>query len=230
MANAPARSETVDARGLGSASGSVTFSDDPPSITGNDATITIDTPRYVHVLRDGGGNAATVTVLDQYGDPFRGARVSLSSNLDDVFPGGGRVFAVGRSGSQRFTYDYSGPGGVIETLSVFHGVDSLSSSGATARVYWAADAAPNDDDLPRTVLTGDIRRKHIVVADTGVTPVLLEYDGNDRFNVAGDPVSLAFFESVLAAELKFENPDAELEWSSYRAGSSRSVAEYNLIP
>ena len=232
VANAPARSETVDASGLGSASGSVAFSDDPPSIAGNDATITIDTPRYVHVLRDGGGNAATVTVLDQYGDPFPGARVSLSSNLDDVFPGGGRVFAVGRSGSQRFNYEYSGPGGVTETLSVSHGVDSVSLSGATATVYWAADAGPKDDDFARPVLAGDIRRRHIVVddAEPGVTPVLLEYDGNDRFNVAGEPVSLAVFESVLADELKLENPDGQLEWSSYRAGSARSVAEYNLIP
>ena len=63
-----------------------------------------------------------------------------------------------------------------------------------------------------------------------MTPVLLEYDANDRFNVADEPVSLAIFESVLADELKLKDPDAQLEWSTYRAGSARSVAEYNLIP
>ena len=73
-------------------------------------------------------------------------------------------------------------------------------------MYWAADAGPDDDDLARPVLAGDISRRHIVVddAEPDVTPVLLEYDDNDRFNVAGEPVSLAVFESVLADELKLE--------------------------
>ena len=231
-ANAPIRSDTVDARGRGAASGSVTFSDDPPSIAGNNATITIDTPSYAHVLSGGGGNAATVTVLDQYGEPFPGTRVSLLSSLPNVAPGGGGAFALDRNGSRRINYDYTGPGTVAETLSVSYGVDSLSPSGVAATVYWAADAGPNDDGSPRTVLTGDLRSRHIVAddAEPGVTPVLLEYDDNDRFNVAGEPVSLAFFESVLAEELRFENPDARLEWSTYRAGSARSVADFNLIP
>ena len=168
------------------------FSDDASSIAQSDATVTIDTPRYVHVLGGFAGNAATVTVLDQYGDPFPGTRVSLSSSLPRVFPGGGQALTVDRRGSHRFSYDYGGPGGVMETLRVSHGVANLSSSGVTATVYWAADAGPDDDGLARPVLAGDIRRRHIVVDDieSGVTPVVLEYDGNDRFNVSGDPVSL----------------------------------------
>ena len=231
-ANAPPRSETVDASGQGAATGEVTFSDDASSISGNNATVTLDTPRYVHVLGGFAGNAATVTVLDQYGDPFQGTRVSLSSSLPGVLPGGGGAFDVGRRGSHRFSYEYSGPGGVTETLTVSHGVDSLSPSRVDATVYWAADAGPQNDDPPRPVLTGDVRRRHIVVDDfeSGVTPVVLEYDDNDRFNVSGDPVSLAVFESVLADELKLENPDAELEWSGYRPGNASRVTEYNLFP
>ena len=229
-ANAPPRSETVDARGRGAAAGQAIFSDNAPSIARTDATITIDTRDYVHVLGDGGANAANVTVLDQYGDPFLGTRVSLISDLPGVLPGDGGAFTVDRRGSHRFSYEYSGTGGVTETLTVSHGVDSLSSSGVTATVYWAADAGPHDDGPARPVLTGDVTRRHIVVDDVegGVTPVLLEYDGNDRFNVAGDPVSLAVFESVLADELKLEDPDAELEWSNYRAGNAGRVTEYNL--
>ena len=230
VANAPPRNETVDASGQGAAAGDVIFSDDPSSIARNDATVTIDTPRYVHVLGGFAGNAATVTVLDQYGDPFPGTRVSLSSSLQGVFPGDGQAFTVDRRGSRRFSYDYGGPGGVTETLSVFHGVANLTLSEVTETVYWADDAGPDDDGPARPVLAGDIRRRHIVVDDveSGVTPVLLEYDGNDRFNVAGDPVSLAVFESVLADELKLEDPDAELEWSNYRAGNAGRVTEYNL--
>ena len=232
VANAPDRSETVDARGRGAAAGSVTFSDDPSSIARTDATVIIDTRDYVHVLGTGGGNAATVTVLDQYGDPFPGARVSLASSLPGVSPGDGQSYAVGRRGSHRFSYEYLGQGGVPETLSVSHGVGTVSSSGVTATVYWAADAGPHDDGPARPVLTGNVTRRHIVVDDveSGVTPVLLEYDDNDRFNVAGDPVSLTVFESVLADELKPETPGAELEWSGYRPGNPGRIAEYNLLP
>ncbi len=230
VANAPPRSETVDARGRGAAAGQVTFSDDAASIARDSATVAIDAPRYVHVLGGGASNAATVTVLDQYGDFFPGTRVRLSSSLPGVLPGGGGAFAVSRRGSYRFAYEYSGPGGVTETLTVSHGVDSLTSSGVAATVYWAADAGPHDDDLARPVLTGDVGRRHIVVDDgePGVTPVLLEYDGNDRFNLSGDPVSLAVFQSVLAEELKSASPDARLEWSNYRPGNDARVTEFSL--
>ena len=168
-------------------------------------------------------------MLDQYGDPFPGTGVSLISDLPGVLPGDGGAFTVDRRGSHRFSYEYSGTGGVTETLTVSRGVDSLSSSGVAATVYWAADAGPHDDGPARPVLTGDVTRRHIVV-DGGEGPVLLEYDDNDRFNLSGDPVSLAVFQSVLADELKLASPDVNLEWSNYRAGNAGRVTEYNLIP
>ena len=229
-ANAPPRSETVDARGKGAAAGAVTFSNERPSTEGTDATVTIDTRDYVHVLGGGGENAVTVTVLDQYGDPLPGTRVSLSSSPPDQFPGG--VVPVDSRGSHRFSYEYQGSGGVTQQLSVSNGVNNLGSSGVTARVYWADDAGSHDDGASRQVLTGDVTRRHIVVDDiaVGVTPVLLEYDDNDRFSVSGDPVSLTVFQSVLADELKPETPDAQLEWSNYRPGNAGRVTEYNLLP
>ena len=60
-------------------------------------------------------------MLDQYGDPFPGTRVSLISDLPGVLPGDGGAFTVDRRGSHRFSYEYSGPGGVTETLTVSHG-------------------------------------------------------------------------------------------------------------
>ena len=232
IANAPARSETVDASGQGAAAGSVTFSDDAPTIAGTNATVTIDTRDYVHVLGQGGSNAATVTVLDQYGDPLSGTTISLSSSLTGVTPGDGRAFAADGRGSHRFSYEYLGTGGVTETLTARYGVGNTTAGSQTATVYWAADAGPHDDGPARPVLSGDVRRRHIVVDDveSGVSPVLLEYDANDRFNVSGDPVSLTVFESVLAEELQLETPDAELEWSGYRPGNPGRVTEYNLLP
>lgn len=226
-ANAPPLSETVGADGRGAATGMVTFSDDPASIASGNATVTIDAPRYVHVLGDFASSVATVTALDQYGQVFPGTRVSLSSSLSNVSPDGGATAVDGR-GSSRISYTYSGAGGETGTLTVSHGVDTLSPSGAMATVHWAADAGPSDDDQARSVLTGDIRHRHIVARDAD-GPVLLEYDGNDRFNLSGNPVSLPVFESVLAEQLKLDTPTATLEWSSYRPGNPGRVTEYNLI-
>ena len=234
-ANAPPLNQTVDARGRGAAAGAVTFSDAPPSTVGNNATVTIDTRDYVHVLGGGGENAVTVTVLDQYGNPLPGTRVSLSSTPSDQFTGGGGPFDVDRRGSRRFSYEYQGPGGVVQQLSVSNGVDNLRASGVTKTVYWADDAGSHDETdspLAPRVLTGDVSRRHVVVDDSesGVTPVLLEYDDNDRFSVSGDRVSMTVFQSVLADELKPESPNAQLEWSNYRPGNAGRVTEYNLLP
>ena len=181
----------------------------------------------MHVLGDGGANAATVTVLDQYGDPFPGTRVRLGSDLPGVFPGDGQAFAVDRSGSHRFSYEYAGRGAITETLSAFHGVDNLRPSSAAGTVHWAADADSDGDD--RLVLTGDIRRRHIVVDESNGVPVVLEYDDNDRFNLSGDPVSLVVFQSALADELKRESPSVFLTWSGYRPGSAGRITEYDLV-
>ncbi len=214
------------AGGQGGSTGTLTFSDGESSIDGNNATVTIDTRRYVHVTAGVTGNTARVTVLDQYGHPFPGAKVSLGSNLSDVTLSGGD-FAVDGRGSHQFNYRYSGEGGETETLTASHGVDRTSPSGVTATVYWADDAGPSDDGTAREVLTGDVRRRHIVV-DDGDGPVLLVYDGNDRFNLRGEPTTITVFEAELALALGRGGGGLQLEWSNYRAGSDRRVTEYEL--
>ena len=222
--NAPPEFNTVHADGSPAATGSVIFSDAAPSIAATDAIVTVDTRRYVHVTGSTTGNTATVTVLDQYGNPFPGARVSLASTLDGVSPGGG---TVNSRGSYRFAYRYSGEGGVTETLTPSYGATTASLTGTAVTVYWAADAGPHDDDSARAVLAGDVRRRHIVVND-GTGPVLLVYDDNDRFDLRGSPTSMAAFEAELATALRRDTPGVTLEWSNYRPGSDRRVTEYNL--
>ena len=222
--NAPPGATTVDANGQGAATGTVTFSDEASSIAGTDAIVTVDTRDYVHTTGRGAGNTATVTVLDQYGNPFPGARVSLASSLDGVSPGSG---TVNSRGSYRFAYRYGGEGGVTETLTPSYGATTASLTGTAVTVHWTADAGPNDDDAARTVLAGDIHRRHIVVND-GTGPVLLVYDNNDRFNLQGEPTSMAAFEAELAIALRRDSPGVTLEWSNYRPGSDRRVTEYDL--
>jgi hypothetical protein len=215
---------TVDADGRPAAGGTVTFSDDAPSIAGTEAIVTVDTRRYVHVSGPSTGNTATVTVLDQYGNPFPGATVSLASSLDGVSPGSG---TVNSRGSYPFAYRYGGDGGVTETLTPSYGETTASLTGTAVTVYWTADAGQTDGGTARAVLAGDVHRRHIVVND-GTGPVLLVYDGNDRFNLRGQPASMAVFEAELATALRRDNPGLTLEWSNYSPGSEGRVTEYDL--
>ena len=224
--NAP--TATVSANGQGAASGRLIFSDEAPGIASGDATVFVETRAYVHVQDGFASNSATVTVLDQYGNPFPGAEVQLaSSGLTGTVTVDTGKFTVDGRGSRRFAYQYRGTGGETETLSVSHGVDSVSSSGVAATIYWTTDAGPSYA-TGGTVLAGDVRRKQVVV-DDGSGPVLLAYDDNDRFNLRGSPTTIAVFEAVLAEELTRGSPTGlSLAWNNYRPGSDRRVTDYSL--
>ena len=215
--NAPPGFATVDPDGVRATSGTLIFSDEAPAI----ATVTIDTPDYVHVADRGrGSNRATVTVRDQYGSPVPGAMVRLDSSLR----GAGTPRTVDNRGSYPFDYLYSGEGRVTETLTARYGLTDTSLGTRTATVYWTIDAALTGSD--RSVLGGDVDRRHIVVDDTG--PVLLVYDRNDVFNLRGAPASMADFEAELAADLRRASPSLSLSWENYATDSTRRIVEYDL--
>ena len=217
--NAPSGAVTVFANGDPAATRTLTFSDDAPSIGTDSATVTIDARDYVHLSGRSSSTSVTVTVLDQYGDPFPDTQVSLNN---------GSPSTVNSRGSHRFSHRYTGPAsGQTETLTARYGETSANTVGATTQLHWVADAGPNDDGTARDVLTGDVRRRHIVVND-GTGPVLLVYDSNDRFNLEGDPTSMAGFEAALAAALRRDAPGVELEWSNYLPDSDGRVTEYDL--
>ncbi|MXZ54152.1 MAG: hypothetical protein F4Z34_13315 [Acidimicrobiaceae bacterium] len=223
--NAP--SAIVFAEGTGAVTGRVIFSDGDSSIAPGNATVVVETRSYVHVLGGFASNSATVTVLDQYGNPFPGAKVSLASTgLTGVTLDTGEFTADGR-GSYRFAYQYRGSAGGTETLTPSYGETSAGTAGTAATVYWAADAGPSYA-AGGAVYAGDVRRRHIVAHD-GDGPVLLVYDDNDRFNLRGSPTTVAVFESVLAdAFRRGGSTGLSLAWSNYRPGSDRRVTEYSL--
>ena len=215
--NAPV---VVDTGGHPAGDRTVTFSDDASSID-QDATVIIAAPDYVLASGLTTTFSVTVTVLDQYGLPFPRAMVNLN---------GGSPATVDARGSHRFTHQYSGSGGQSQDLTVGYGVTSAGPGSATATVHWAVDGGPSSDGNVLSVLTGDVRRREIVVADNdnNSTPLLVVYDDNDRFNLRGEPTSIAVFEAVLAEALRRESPGLSLAWSNYRAGSDRRVTEYSL--
>ena len=98
--NAPPGAATVFANGYPAATGTLIFSDDAPSIASGSATVTIDARDYVHLSARSSSTGVTVTVLDQYGDPFSGTQVSLNN---------GPASTVSSRGSHRFSHEYTGP-------------------------------------------------------------------------------------------------------------------------
>ena len=119
-----------DAASTADQSGSVTFRD-AASVP---SSISIDTAEYVPVAARAGRtalNRATVTLVDQFGDPVRGAKVTLTSDLgrtdeDTDVDGasslaattGGTAteFTTGSDGSYTFGYTFASTGGDVETL------------------------------------------------------------------------------------------------------------------
>ena len=91
--------------------GSVTFSDVKPA----PKTVSVDAGLFHDAPASGSaGNAAVVTVKDQFGNPFRGAKVTLRTDQSDVgadvsLPSRARV--TGRNGSVRIGYSYEGDAG-----------------------------------------------------------------------------------------------------------------------
>jgi len=184
----------------------VVFTDADPEA----ATIGLSTQvKYLRAARSStrpASNAVIANVADQYGQPFRGAKVQLAST--SAFFSSSRSFvATGPSGTARITYQHSGTGGSTETLTA-----SLADVGAggptgTADFLWASDPPIGSEETTSgatyEVLAADPQRNEVVVdlADGFGTPTVVVYDGDDRFRLDGRVVSLSLFESVLANEL-----------------------------
>ena len=218
--NAPPGAATVDATGSPATTGTVIFSDVPSSISSDNATVIIDTRDYVLVSSPFTSISVSVTVLDQYGSPYPGARVDLNDGPD---------FIVDSRGSHRFTHEYSGSRGEAENLTAGYGVASADEGSETVTVYWVVDAGPNSDGKRRAVLTGDVRSREIVVEDDNGEPLLLEYDDNDRFNLRGLPTTLTIFSAELGEAFNRDSPTGlQLSWSNYLAGSDGRITEYSL--
>ena len=184
------------------------FSDAPPVLADAVVTVTFPTP-YINVFSSGSfRNIAVVSVRDEYGEALSAAKVGLASSLASDTNITAKSFAVGRDGVHRFSYSYSGSGGVVETLTATVDPDgdasttnNLTATGArplTGHMFWAG-LAPRDGGAGEkyAILFGDADRDEIVVdandTDDGddwpaggdTEPVTIEYDDNDRLDALG---------------------------------------------
>ena len=183
------------------------FSDAPPVPADAVVTVTFPDP-YINVFSSGSvRNVAVVSVHDEYGEALSAAKVSLVSDQGTASSITTQSFTVGRDGVHRFSYNYSGGGGVVETLTATVDPDGDGSEGdlsATADrplkgyMFWAGLANRDGGDGTKyTILFGDTDRDEIIVdadrdADTtnwpaggDTEPRVIEYDDNDRLDALG---------------------------------------------
>ncbi len=192
----------------------VVFTDADPQAATIDLTTQV---KYLRAARSSTrpvNNVVVATVTDQYGQPFRGATVTLASTSGSFSVSGTPV--TGSRGTARIAYQHSGTVGLRETLT------ASVAGGPTGTVdfLWASDPAAGFEVTTSggtyEVLTADPQRNEVVVDLTAGfgTPTVVVYDGNDRFRLDGRVVSLSVFESVLANELDDEVSILLLGWSS----------------
>ncbi|MCY3650583.1 MAG: S-layer homology domain-containing protein [Acidimicrobiaceae bacterium] len=192
----------------------VVFTDADPEATTIDLATQVTYLRAARSSTRPANNVVIATVTDQYGQPFRGASVTLESSLPGLFEYSGPV-TTGSSGTARIGYSHSGTQGTRETLTA-----SVAGTTDTVDFLWAVDPPANVEVTTGggryEVLAADPQRNEVVVdliAGFGTATVVV-YDGNDRFRLDGRVVSLSVFESVLANELDDDASILLLGWAS----------------
>ena len=212
-----------------------TWSSATPRATWTQAVVTLTTPNaYINAPSSGSArNTAVVSVFDEYGVALSSAKASLASDKTTITS---QSLTVGRSGTRRFSYSYSGFGGEIETLTATVDPDgqesTFNSKTETAYVFWPELTTTRDTNTAKKIiLFGDADRNEIIVDiedrfagndwpvgpnvnDPDTVPERVVYDSNDRFDVQGPsdsaprPVgSIEEFEKALAEFLAITPED-----------------------
>ena len=118
----------------------IVFSDERAKV----AAVTVEAPNQVAPGTETAGTAATVTVVDQYGNPFNGAAVTLTSTLaTSDTPDTARF--TGSNGQVRIGYRYSG-GAAVETITAIWDGDTADASDDTDDTLDPGSGEGQEDD------------------------------------------------------------------------------------
>ena len=226
--------------------GNVIFSDETPVVT----AITVTAAPFQNAPGTGNraGTAATVTVVDQFARPFKGAGIVLTSdNSDSVLPTRARI--TGSNGQVRIGYSYTGGASDEALVATYPGPDgdietvNDNVTGPTT-AYWVSAYVDTAGVLAPAapVLTADLDDNQIVYDPDGgdVDPTSVNYDSGDYFLVDGQPASYEAFEEALgkgvaarAEALAAQPPETPgtltIEFSSYVYDDPSDIAQFTLV-
>ena len=156
---------------------------------------------------EGAGAAATVRaeLTDQYGGPVAREDIVFTSNDRDGVPNGVRR-TTNSAGVASLNYQRDHPGRSVEVITARFG-----DLRGRARQYWVAPPT-GPASGSGSVRAFDTDENTIVVA-SGNDAILLEYDGNDHYQIGNEPVTIAGFEGNLSIgdsvtyEIVSDDPD-----------------------
>ena len=204
------------------------------------------------------GSAATVTVVDQFGKPFKGAGIVLTSDdTSSVLPTRPRI--TGSSGQVRIGYSYTGGASDEVLTAVWHNDDTDADNDdvldvncqtdgtgdvcGTATAYWISPTVAASQ-VAASILSADTDDNQIVFdSDAGgtVVPHSVNYDSTDYFVIVtsvdgsdvSTPSSMADFEDALAKALEASaETDADdqptIAWTSYVYDDPTDIASFTL--
>ena len=189
------------------------FSDDDPLAT----RISVSPSDAGRELSGRNRNSIAVTVLDQYGNPFkRGAGYNATSvvtpptgtgtpsefpNNDDADNSG--ELNSDNSGRFYLNYNYVANSAGVEALGVRTGAATATTPVGTATVYWGAIAGNRNGTAVSLLLADPSMRRLFadvpVTDDTAARPTIFLYGADDSYFVGQrpTPLSLAQFQEVL---------------------------------
>ncbi len=155
---------------------------------GSLATVTLTTENdHVIADEDGASNAVTVKVVDQYGIPWRGARIHFERSIGgatrtDIF--GDNTYAVaGREATYRLSYIRESNAQETEQVIAIWNYSNGNSIEGTATVEWATPAARMSQTAQK-IREFDTETDTIFAGEDGAVSAIT-YDRRDRFTIDG---------------------------------------------
>lgn len=162
-------------------------------------------PPYHRATSSGSGptNDMTVSLIDQYGSPVRGARVNVWSDRENGLGGSETDPAISRNtnsrGVLRISYSRDSSAGTVEKIVARTADGAISKA---ERHYWAEE--PNTGTYENTTILYKNPDNGVLVASTaGEDPEILLFapDDNDQyFDAAGAPISYDRFREEVEEE------------------------------
>lgn len=187
-----------DRRYIGAQAPVERFSDNPPAAT----SISVSPRAAGRVLAGANQNSVSVTVLDQYGNPYRAGASYTATNSGagdgSQYPGNNNAANSGAltsnsGGRVYFNYNHPVAGVGTETVAI---TDADAAAAGTATVIWANVPTGASTSVAVALLLADPASRRLFAGDAAA-PIALAFGDDDSFMVDGTALSYAQFQEVL---------------------------------